>query len=170
MNPAIVNQEVGADGPATRAERACSGNFDLEPYVLPITWIGIIVLFGILRPSTFLTGANISSTLSSQAVLVVVGLAVLAPLIVGDLDVSVGAVVGLSAMIVVLLNVSHHVNAFLAALLAVLAAAVVGLVNGVLATVLNLDLLIITLGTGSLLTGIVAWISAQQTITGFPDI
>jgi ribose transport system permease protein len=99
-------------------------------------------------------------------VLVVVALAVLAPLIVGDLDVSVGAVVGLSAMLVVLLNVNHGMNALLASAIAVIASGVVGLINGLLATVLNLDLLIITLGTGSLVTGIVAWISGQQTLTG----
>ncbi len=140
--------------------------FDLEPYVLPLTWIAIIVLFGALRPSTFLSSANISSTLSSQAVLVVVAVAVMAPLIVGDLDISVGAVVGLAAMLVCLLNVNLHMNALLAVVIAVAASALVGALNGLLSTVLNLDLLIITLGTGSLVTGVVAWISDTQTITG----
>lgn len=139
---------------------------DLEPYALPVTWLAVIVLFAVLLPDTFLTGADIASTLSSQAVLVVVALAVLVPLTVGDLDVSVASVVGLSAMIVLLLNVDHGWNAALACLVAVCVATVIGLVNGLLATLLNVDLLIVTLGSGSLVAGATAWISGQQTITG----
>jgi ribose transport system permease protein len=150
----------------TRPELTARRHFDFEPYALLVTWIGIIVLFAVLRPATFLSGANISATLSSQSVLVVVAVAVLAPLIVGDLDVSVGSVVGLSAMLVCLLNVNDGMNGIVAAVVAVVASSLVGLLNGVIATTLNVDLLIVTLGTGSLVTGIVAWISSQQTITG----
>lgn len=143
-----------------------SGGVNLEPYALPVTWLAVVVLFSVLLPGAFLTDANIASTLSSQAVLVVVALAVLVPLTVGDLDVSVASVVGLSAMTVLILNVDHGWNAALACLVAVCVATLVGLVNGLLATLLNVDLLIVTLGSGSLVAGVTAWISNQQTITG----
>lgn len=162
----VLPGPVGVDGAAPAGDPMSRRRLDFEPYALPATWVAIIVLFAALMPATFLTGANISSTLSSQSVLVVVALAVLAPLIVGDLDVSVGSVVGLSAMLVSLLNVNHGWNALLALAVAVAAAALVGVLNGVVATMLNVDLLIVTLGSGSLVTGIVAWISGQQTITG----
>lgn len=153
----------GDDPPAVPRHR---WGWDLEPLALPLTWIAVIILFSVLRPSTFPTGSNISAILSSQAVLVVVTLAVVIPLTVGDLDVSVGSVVGLSAMIVALLNVNGHIGVVWACLAAVGCSVAVGLLNGVLATTLKTDLLIITLGTGSLVTGVTAWISNQQTITG----
>lgn len=162
----LPQQDLGAGGDVAEPSAHGGRRFDFEPYALLVTWVAIIVLFGVLRPATFLAGGNISSTLSSQSVLVVVALAVLAPLIVGDLDVSVASVVGLSSMLVCILNVNVGMNALLAAVISVVAASLVGVLNGLVATVLNVDLLIVTLGTGSLVTGIVAWVSGQQTITG----
>lgn len=156
------DHELGTSSGGTVTKR----RRNLEPYALPVTWLVVVVLFAILLPGVFLTNANIASTLSSQAVLVVVALAVLVPLTVGDLDVSVAGVVGLSAMLVLILDVNHGWNAALACVVAVGLATLVGLVNGLLATLLNVDLLIVTLGSGSLVTGVTAWISSQQTITG----
>jgi ribose transport system permease protein len=166
------SREVTVERPAPAVERRAARprgprrRWDLEPIALPVTWIAVIVVFTILKPGVFLTQANISSILSSQAVLVVVTLAVVIPFTVGDLDVSVGAVVGLSAMLTAILNVQHGVNAVLAVAIAIAVSALVGLFNGVVATWMNVDLLIVTLGTGSVVTGVTAWISNQATISG----
>ncbi|KAF0957164.1 ABC transporter permease [Rhodococcus sp. T7] len=150
----------------TTPQRRAGRRWDLEPVALPVTWIAVIVLFAILMPGVFLTQANISSILSSQAVLVVVTLAVVIPFTVGDLDVSVGSVVGLSAMLTAILNVQHGVTAWIAVLIAIVVSAAIGLFNGIVATRMNVDLLIVTLGTGSVITGITAWISHQATVAG----
>src|SRR5579862_7496590 len=53
---------------------------------------GIVILgavFGILRPESFLSWANITTILGSQAVLVVLTLALIIPLTAGDYDLSV---------------------------------------------------------------------------------
>jgi len=155
-----------AAGSTARPARPRRRRFDAEPYALPLTWVAVIVLFSVLRPNTFPTSGNITSVLSSQAVLLVVTLALVIPLTVGDLDVSVGGVVGMSAMITALLNVNHGVNAILAAVIAVAASMLVGLFNGLVATKVKVDLLIVTLGTGSLLAGITAWLSDQNTVSG----
>ena len=152
------------DAPATRRRR--SSRWDPEPYALPITWVIAIVVFALLRPDTFFTEANLTSILSSQAVLLVLALALIVPLTVGDLDVSVGSVVGFSAMITALLNVNQHINPVLSAAIAVAASCGVGLFNGLVATKLKVDLLVVTLGTGSLVAGLTAWFSDQNTITG----
>ncbi|MCW2647062.1 MAG: ribose transport system permease protein [Pseudonocardiales bacterium] len=138
----------------------------LERIALPMTFLFVIVLFSVLRPQTFPTSANVSSILSSQAVLVVLTLGILGPLIVGDLDISAAAVAGLSAMLVVILTANHHMNFVLAVVISLGCACLIGLVNGILAAVMGLDTLIVTLGTGSLATGITAWISNNNTITG----
>ena len=158
--------DSGPDDAPVAVRRRGLRRWDPEPYALPITWVIAIVVFALLRPDTFATRANVTSILSSQAVLLVLALALLVPLTVGDLDVSVGSVVGFSAMITALLNVNHHMNPVISAIIAVAASCVVGLFNGLVATKLKVDLLVVTLGTGSLVAGLTAWMSGQNTVTG----
>lgn len=129
-------------------------------------WVLVIVIFGLLTPSTFLTAANFSNIFGSQAVLAILTLSLIAPLTAGDYDLSVGANLTLSAMVVAILNVNHHVPVVLAILVAVAIGVLVGLFNGVVAILFRIDALIVTLGSGTLLSGIVLWISQANTISG----
>ena len=67
----------------------------------------VVVVFGILRPDTFLTTSNFTTIFGSQAILVVLTLALLAPLTAGDYDLSVAATMTLAAMVLAILNVNH---------------------------------------------------------------
>ena len=62
-------------GASTKAKAAADGWMNwvrkVEPFGLIIVWIAMIAVFGYLRPETFLTWANFSTLLGSQAVLVV---------------------------------------------------------------------------------------------------
>ena len=87
--------------------RARSPPTSLERYALLLVWGVVIVVFGILRPDTFLTTANFSTIFGSQAILVVLTLALIVPLTAGDYDLSVAATMGLSAMTLAILNVNH---------------------------------------------------------------
>jgi ribose transport system permease protein len=133
---------------------------------LPVAWGLIVALFGALEPSTFLTTANFQTIFGSQAVLVVVTLGLLIPLTAGDYDLSVASVLTLAAMVVALLNVDHGWSVGWAIAVAVLAGALVGLVNGAVVVLLRADSLIITLASGSVVSGVVLWISASRTIGG----
>ena len=126
----------------------------------------VIVFFGIKEPSTFLSTANFSDIFGSQAVLVVLTLGLLLPLVAGDYDLSVAAVLTLSSMEIALLNVNHGWPIWAAILAALLTGAVVGLVNGGLVVLFDIDPFIVTLGTGTFVTGIVYWISNSNTVSG----
>lgn len=141
----------------------------LEALALPIAWVGVVILFGALRPATFLTTANMSSILASQAVLVVVALALVVVLTCGDYDLSVASVVGLSGMIIAILNVNHGVPIGVAILVALAAGLFVGLVNGLFVVLLEIDSLIVTLGMSTFVSGIVLWISDSNTISGISN-
>lgn len=93
----VEGSPIAAD--KSRVPRWVNGK-SLEASALPIAWVLVIVLFGILKPATFLTTANASSILASQAVLVVVTLGLVVVLSGGDYDLSVASVVGLSGMII----------------------------------------------------------------------
>jgi ribose transport system permease protein len=138
----------------------------LEACALPIAWVVVIVVFGILKPNTFLTQANLSSILASQAVLVVVTLGLVIVLTGGDYDLSVASVVGLSSMLIAILNVNHHVPIGWAILIALAAGLTVGFVNGFFVVLLQVDSLIVTLGMSTFISGLVLWISSSNTISG----
>lgn len=149
-----------------RSPRRWLNGKTLESSALPIAWVVVIVVFGALKPNTFLTQANFSSILASQAVLVVVTLGLVVVLTGGDYDLSVASVVGLSSMLIAILNVNHHVSIGLSILVALLAGLLVGSVNGLFVVLLGVDSLIVTLGMSTFISGIVLWISNSNTISG----
>ncbi len=143
-----------------------------ERLALPAVWIVTIVIFTILRPDTFATTDNLLvNILGTQAVQVVLALALIVPLVAGEYDISVAANLALAAMIVALLNVDHGVSIWLAILAALAAGAVIGIVNGGLIVMLGIDSFIVTLGTSTFISGIVLWISDSRTVGGIsPDL
>ncbi len=138
----------------------------LERSGLVIAWILAIAVFGILSPDVFLTQENFSTIFGSQAVLVVLALGLLIPLTAGDYDLSIAGVLALSSMLVAVLNVQHGVPLGVAILAALAAGALVGTLNGALVTLIGIDPFIVTLGTGTVLNGLVIWLSDSQTISG----
>lgn len=141
----------------------------LEAYALLLALLFLGALFGALRPEAFLSWANISTMLGSQAVQVVLTMALIIPLTAGDFDLSVASMLTLAAMIVAVLNAQMHVSLWVAILVAVAAGAVTGLVNAGFILYFRIPSLIVTLGTGTFINGIVLWMSGSMTISGLDD-
>lgn len=137
-----------------------------ERYGLIVALLVLVIAFGALEPTTFFTWANLSSTLGSQAVLVVVTLGLVIPLTANDFDVSIAFVLTFCSMLVAVLNVNLGVPIGLAVAAALAAGIVVGLVNGLFITVFRIHSLIVTLGTGTFLHGVTLWMSGSMTISG----
>jgi ribose transport system permease protein len=117
--------------------------------------IPLIVLFIVLSvaSSSFATKANLLNILDQQASTLVIAGAGTLVLVSGGIDLSVGAVYGLSSVIAGEL-VLHGMAAGLAIALGVLSGLFVGLVNGVVATVFRINSLIATLATSFVIAGI----------------
>jgi ribose transport system permease protein len=99
-------------------------------------------------------------------VLVVVALAVVLPLIVGEFDLSVGAVLGLAAITAAVLNVNAGAPVGISALAGLAVGPIVGAVNAFFIVVVGVDGLITTLGIGTLATGIGYAISNYVIVSG----
>jgi ribose transport system permease protein len=138
----------------------------VERFGLVAAWLIVIGVFSALRPDTFMTSANFSTILGSQAVLVVLTLGLTLVLTTGDYDLSIGGTLSLSAMLIAVLNAKHGWPIGAAILVALAAGAAVGAVNGMFVLVFGVDSFIVTLGTGTVLQGIVLWISDSTTISG----
>jgi len=157
-----------AEAGKTARSRWLSGQ-TLEAIALPLAWVAVIIIFGLLRPETFLSSANLSSILASQAILVVVALGLIIPLTAGDYDLSIASVVLLSASLVAILNATLGWPIWLAILVAFAGGLIVGLINGALVILIGIDSLIVTLGMGTFVTGFVQFIGGSDTISGISD-
>lgn len=149
--------------PVRRSGRART---ELERISLILAWIAVVVIFGILRPNTFLTVGNMGTIFGSNAVLVVLTLGLLLPLRAGDYDLSVAGTLTLSSMLVGILNGEHHVNILLVVLVTLVMGLAVGAFNGLFVLIFGINPFIVTLGMGTLLAGIVLLISNDQTFAG----
>jgi ribose transport system permease protein len=153
-----------------RRARGAKRKADLiQRWALPVAWLILIAVFGAIRPTTFLSPQNFSSLLGSQATLVVLTLGLLLPLTTGDYDLSIAGMLGLSAMLIAVLNVRYHWPVQYAIIVALAAGVLVGAVNSFVAIGFNIDTLIVTLGMGTLLNGVTLWVSNSATISGVSD-
>lgn len=111
-------------------------------------FIGLIVIyivFGIINPAMF-SGQNILNLLRSMAKYLLIGIAQSYVLITGNIDLSIGTMVGMSAMVSATL-MTHGVNPIIAILVALLCCLLTGVVNGCLVGKFKLPPFIATLGT-----------------------
>ena len=138
----------------------------IEAGALPAAWLVVFVVFAVLLPDTFLSTASVSNILGSQAVPLVLTLCLVLPLVCGDYDMSVASVATLTAMVIGILNVNHGWSIGAAILAGLLAALLAGLVNGAVIVIFGVDSLIVTLGTGTVIQGLVLWISDSTTVSG----
>lgn len=169
MSTTDVAERRGAEGtpggsgrPPTPKSRAGWA----EKAALPLAWLALFIVFAALNPDRFLSMGNISNILGSQAILFMLALAALLPSMVGDIDLSLGSIGGLSAILVAVLNVQQGVPIGVACLIAVVAGGLCGAVNALFVVRFKTEPFIMTLGTGTFFGGLVFWIANSTTIVG----
>ncbi|MDH6267502.1 ribose transport system permease protein [Rhizobium sp. SG_E_25_P2] len=139
---------------------------EVERFALVAAWLALVILFGALMPESFLSWRNFSTMFGSQAVLVVLTLAIIIPLTSGDFDLSGASSLTMSAMLIAVLNVKLGWPIVPVLAVALLSGMVVGAVNAVFVLYFRIHSLIVTLGVGTFVNGAVLWISDSQTISG----
>lgn len=138
----------------------------LGRYAVLVVLIAMIAVFSILKPDTFFTAGNFISLANSQAVLLILSLALIFPLSVGEFDLSIASNLGFGAILLGYLNGIAHVPLGLAVVIVLVVGALAGVVNGIFIVGLGVNAFIVTLGTGTVLTGLTIWISNGQILSG----
>jgi ribose transport system permease protein len=132
----------------------------LGRYSLVVILALLIAGFSLARPESFFTINNFQGIFINQIVVVFAAIGLIGPLIDGELDLSVGYVVGLSQALVVGLMTLQGLPMPLAIVITIVACAIVGLINGALVVKIGLNSLIVTLATGNVIYGLVLWYTA----------
>jgi ribose transport system permease protein len=127
--------------------------------VARVDWLALLVLIIVgalglsLWQSRFASSYNIYVLLRSISVVIIVGLAQMVVLAVGELNLSVGALGGFVAVVLGMMLEVWHIPLPLAILLALATGTLAGFLNGLLIAVSGINGFIITLATSSAFTG-----------------
>jgi ribose transport system permease protein len=113
----------------------------------------LCMIFGALNPN-FFSGENTVNLLRQIAPILLIGIGQAYVLITGNIDLSLGSVVGMSTMIASTLMSKGGLNSWVAVLIAMMSCLVVGVANGLLVAKCKLPPFIATLGTMTIARGI----------------
>ena len=140
------------------------------PTAVPfIILIATVLVFGALVGERFFAPFNLSLVLQQVTIIGVIGIAQTLIILTAGIDLSVGAIMVLSSIIMARSAVVWGLPVELAFPLGMIAGIACGFFNGSLVTYLKLPPFIVTLGTWSVFGALVLWVSQSETIRQ-PDI
>ncbi len=130
---------------------------DIGRLVIPAFLVAEFVVFALLKPHSYATVDNVRAVLANQAVVVILALAAMVPLIVGEFDISVASVLALCAVLVIGLQAKENLNPVVAILVTEVIAIGIGAFNGLVVVRFQVSSFVATLGTSTVLSGIWLW-------------
>jgi len=165
----------GGEGPKPRALGSAGGApawLDLiQRFGAVILLLLVCVIFSILEPDSFATWQNARTILQQEAVLACLALGLLLPIAVGEFDLSVGYVLGFSAVIAASLGGESGMAGGLVIPIVVLSGLAIGAFNGILVAKFKIHSLIATLGVGFAVSGATVGVTGGTTLfQGIPKI
>jgi D-xylose transport system permease protein len=158
LDPRLVAEEPGLAGAwAGFRRRLGQGELGTLPVIVGIALIWLIFW---LANDRFLTPGNLTNLVLQLAATGTISLGVVLVLLLGEIDLSVGAVSGLSAAIMAVLNVKQGWPGWLAILAGLAAGAIIGAFQGFWTTRFRIPAFVVTLA------GLLAWTGALLLVLG----
>lgn len=152
-----------------RPERRGAGRIALDAAVrhsILLLTIVLFIVFTIAEPQTFPTLNNLRGIALNQSVAALLALAVLIVIVTGEFDLSVGYVLGFTAVLAASLGGKSGLAGPLVLVLVLAAGAAIGLISGTLVSRFRINSLIATLGIGLAISGLSVGVSGGQTLSG----
>jgi ribose transport system permease protein len=137
----------------------------LRSYGTLSCFAGLVLLFWILLPDTFLTGRNLTNISQQISMLAVVAFAMTLVMAMGDFDLSVGSMASLAGIVAAVVFRDTDMVA-LGVLSALAVGALGGALNGILVSYLGVLPFVATLGTLTIFSGLAFLLAEGKTIFG----
>jgi ribose transport system permease protein len=157
------------DGPRSGGARTTGDHNDLgrrvitllERNALLLLLVAVVIFFSLWPQTseTFPSVANVRNLLGDQTVVALMAIGAIFPLLVGEFDLSIGYLVAFLGIFNAAAMSRFHLPLLVAMALTLLVAAAIGLVTGLAVSRLGLPSLVITLATGTIMSGVVLWYS-----------
>lgn len=143
----------GGTGADRGGLRALAGRFDLQRYVVYVGFLLIFLFFAVvLRDGGFLTPRNLTNIVLQTAPVTVMAIGLVFVLSAGEIDLSIGSIVAVSALAAAVTMSVYPAPIGIAAGLG--AGLAIGFVNGLLVAYLRLPSFLVTLATMGLFAGV----------------
>ena len=154
-----VTDESAVERPARTAAGAdyVAGRLGVRGALVGL--LGLWVLFGLLNPR-FLSAVNLTNLALQVVALGTIAVAVVLVLLIGEIDLSVGAVSGFGAAVMAVLNVKGGWPAVAAIVAGLAVGLLVGVLHGVLVTRVGIPSFVVTLA------GLLGWQGALLVVLG----
>jgi ribose transport system permease protein len=160
LNASNAHNEAPLGKPSTSTALDALSRFRTQ--LLPLVSIVALVIYFTAVNPLFFSASNALNIGRQSSVLLLVSLAETIVILIGSIDLSIGALVTLTGILTALSV--DTLGAFGGTLVGVAAGAVVGLANGLMVTMLRVPSFLVTLGVLSILTGLTNQISQGQSI------
>lgn len=145
---------------AGRMSGAALRAFDWRQYIIYIGFIAVFLVFAVtLSDKGFLTPTNLLNIFRQTATISIMAVAMTFVIGAGNIDLSVGAVVGLSSVTTALSLGIWGLPLPAAVLVGLLTGLVVGVANGFLVAYIGIPSFLVTLGTLGIVNGAAQWLS-----------
>ncbi|MEU2910790.1 sugar ABC transporter permease [Streptomyces massasporeus] len=128
VDPRLLVREQGFAGYLGEFKRKIRGG-DLGSIPVVVGLVVICVIFQSLNPA-FLSAKNLNDISVAMVATGMMSVGIIFVLLLGEIDLSVGSVSGVSGALFAVLSVSHGVNEWLALLIAVVGGALIGALHG----------------------------------------
>lgn len=134
-----------------------------------LIWLALIVFASIFARESFLTAYNFRTLIREAAFIGMVSLGQGMLLLLGEIDLSVGAIAALSGVVGGIFMVRTPFDPYLIFFLCLLLGAFLGFINGALVTGLRLSSLIVTVGTMGIYNGVNLVVTKGQAVLDIPE-
>jgi D-xylose transport system permease protein len=124
--------------------------------------VGLVVIWVVfqLLNSRFLSAENLSNLVQQMSAVGIISIGIVLVLLLGEIDLSVGSVSGLTSAILAVLNVSHGWATVPAILAALVVGCAIGLLQGFFFAKIGVPAFVVTLA------GLIGWQGLQLTVLG----
>jgi ribose transport system permease protein len=132
-----------------------------------IICLGMIVVFSLLSEN-FFSLSNAINIVRQASVLALVAFGQTFVILLAGIDLSVGAVMGLTSCVAATLMLKAHLAPMLAAVVGIGTGALCGMMNGLVHSLLGLNPFVPTFGMWGMALGAALIITEERVVTGFP--
>lgn len=160
MNKEKTNKKSGFSLRGTNARK----------YAMVIVLLAIWAIFSILTNGLFTSSRNLSNLFMQMCTVGILTCGMMFIMVTGNIDISLGSVLGTLGALVAVLIIKLDVNPVLATIITLVTGILVGLWHGYWIAYRNVPAMIATLASMTAFKGITLGITAGITISGFPEL
>jgi D-xylose transport system permease protein len=153
-----------------KASKPLSARVDIRAFVMIGALIVIWILFSVMTGGSFLLVRNISNLVRQMSIVGILGTGMVLVIVSGNIDLSVGSVLGALGGIAAALHIWNNVDPFLTMAVVLVLGMVIGLLQGSIVAYLRVPAFIVTLGGMLLFKGVLLGVTKGISIAPFAQV